>query len=143
MISVVDASLLLSLVSDDEHSEAAEKWWHTNYGVVLVPELAAYEARNVLRSFGIRGVLAEAELVEARCALGVLSNVEFSLRSLRHRLLIAESERLLNHFSPGVPHGAMDVLHVAAAKLLQADCFVSFDGNQRELAAAAGLEVLP
>ncbi len=57
MITVIDTSLLLSLAMDDEHSEKAEEWWHENPGAVWVPELVAFEARNVLRSYGLQGVL--------------------------------------------------------------------------------------
>ena len=38
---------------------------------------------------------------------------------------------------------AFDVFHVAAARLLGADTFLSFDGRQRELADLAGLTVAP
>jgi predicted nucleic acid-binding protein len=38
---------------------------------------------------------------------------------------------------------AFDVLHVATAKLLGADTFLSFDGRQRDLAGLAGLTVAP
>lgn len=143
MTTVIDTSLLLSLAMDDEHSEEAEKWRHENPGLVWVPELAAFEARNALRSFGLRGVLPGERLENAKRALEALLRWEFEIRSFRPKLLIAEAERLLNHFSPGTPHGAMEVLHVAAAKLSHAARFGGFDANQRKLAESAGLEVVP
>ena len=36
-------------------------------------------------------------------------------------------------------HRSFDVLHIAAALELEADTFLSFDGNQNTLAAAEGL----
>jgi hypothetical protein len=44
-------------------------------------------------------------------------------------------------FSPHLPHKTMDVLHVATAALARATDFLTFDKNQRALAAAAGLTV--
>jgi len=38
---------------------------------------------------------------------------------------------------------SLDVLHVAAAKSLRANVFVSFDDRQRKLAATVGLKVSP
>ena len=43
--------------------------------------------------------------------------------------------------SPHLPHKTMDVLHVATAALARATDFLTFDKNQRALAAAAGLTV--
>lgn len=37
----------------------------------------------------------------------------------------------------------MDIIHVAVAQYLQVPRFLSFDRNQRSLAAAAGLTVGP
>jgi len=38
-------------------------------------------------------------------------------------------------------HRALDILHVAAALEIGADLFLTFDGNQQELARQEGLEV--
>ena len=37
----------------------------------------------------------------------------------------------------------MDVLHIACALQIGAECFISFDERQRALAVIAGLSVLP
>jgi hypothetical protein len=50
---------------------------------------------------------------------------------------------LSDHHSAVVGTRSLDILHVAAAKLLHTDEFVSFDIRQRTLAAAAGLKVGP
>ena len=40
-------------------------------------------------------------------------------------------------------HRSFDILHVATATLAKAKLFLTFDNNQRKLAAAAGLTVGP
>lgn len=39
--------------------------------------------------------------------------------------------------------GTLDILHIAAAIILRADTFLTFDKRQAKLAAAAGLRVAP
>jgi predicted nucleic acid-binding protein len=50
---------------------------------------------------------------------------------------------LSNRFTPTYLCRSLDLLHVAAACLLEAGEFVSFDIRQRKLAAGAGLKPLP
>lgn len=42
-------------------------------------------------------------------------------------------------------HGtrSLDIIHIAAAKVMRAEEFLSFDGRQRALASAIGLRVIP
>ncbi|MBI3885023.1 MAG: hypothetical protein HY302_04760 [Opitutae bacterium] len=57
--------------------------------------------------------------------------------------MLAEAERLSARHSFGGGHRSFDLLHVAAARVLKADLFLSFDLAQRDLATAAGLKVGP
>lgn len=65
---------------------------------------------------------------------GVLQLVE---RDLGQILILAERVSKARTYSGG--HRSFDVLHIAAALELDADAFLSFDGNQNTLAAAEGL----
>lgn len=49
--------------------------------------------------------------------------------------------RQLSAHTPTLGCRTLDILHVAAAALLRADLFVSFDQRQRQLAELAGLNV--
>jgi predicted nucleic acid-binding protein len=42
-----------------------------------------------------------------------------------------------------LPDARLDVLHVAAARLLKTDTLATFDENQRTLAKSAGLKIVP
>ena len=50
---------------------------------------------------------------------------------------------LSDRYSPTVGIRSLDLRHVAAAKLLKADTFFSFDERQRQVAAGEGLVVKP
>jgi hypothetical protein len=59
-----------------------------------------------------------------------------------HRLY-PEAHRLVTHFSSRAAYGTLDILHVAAAMILRADTFLTFDKRQAALATTAGLRVEP
>lgn len=140
MTGFADTSFLLALVVDDEHSTKAERWVRNHLEPLYATDLVVFETFNVLRSLRLR----EEEEKNGLLTLNtLLLRGSLIRRSIRTRLLTAESYRLVDHFSPRRPHGAMDVLHVAAARLLKIENFASFDDNQRALAEASGLHVVP
>ncbi len=56
---------------------------------------------------------------------------------------LEEALRLSRKHAPVLAVRSLDILHVAAARIFKARKFASFDRRQRELAAAAGLRLLP
>jgi predicted nucleic acid-binding protein len=67
----------------------------------------------------------------------------FELRNIDHDAVLAEAERLSARHTESEGCRSFDLLHVAAARHLRATHLLSFDLNQRQLATAAGLPVLP
>jgi predicted nucleic acid-binding protein len=55
----------------------------------------------------------------------------------------AKARELSKRFTPELSARSLDILHVAAALLLKAGDFVSFDDRQRVLAKKAGLKLAP
>ena len=55
----------------------------------------------------------------------------------------AKARDLSKRYTPTLSSRSLDILHVAAAFLLGATDFASFDARQRTLANATGLNVLP
>jgi predicted nucleic acid-binding protein len=53
------------------------------------------------------------------------------------------AERLSATYTRAAGHRAMDILHVATARVLEVGEFLTFDSQQRKLAAAQGLKVRP
>lgn len=137
-----DSSVVLSWLVEDSHSPRADAWLAESGPVLCISSLVALEVRNRLRNLALHGDLPEDAAREAQESLSLLIT-RGPLRCVHLRdtkPLAAESLRLITHFSPGVPHGTLDVLHVASARLLKSAAFLTFDANQRSLALAAGME---
>jgi predicted nucleic acid-binding protein len=63
--------------------------------------------------------------------------------SLADSDLYAEARQLSRKFTPEISARSLDILHVAAAQLLGATPFISFDAKQRLLAQKVGIPLLP
>ncbi|MCE0523335.1 MAG: PIN domain-containing protein [Methylacidiphilales bacterium] len=57
--------------------------------------------------------------------------------------LYAHARDLSKKFTPAISARSLDILHVAAARLLRASPFISFDARQRSLVRKAGMSLLP
>ncbi len=136
-----DTSALLSLVLKDEHHRKACRWLANETEPHMTSSLATFEAENRLHVLHLKGAMTGTEHQQRLTALRLLFSskliVEKHLRDTR--ALSADCRRLISAISPRVPHGTVDVLHVATALLLKATAFHTFDANQRSLALAAGL----
>jgi len=103
-----------------------------------------FECLNRLHKWHLDGTLGKEEHRSALLRLDTLTARRFlTLREVRLRTLSAEARRLVEHFSPALPHGTLDTFHIAAARVLRCGTFLTFDRNQRRLAAAADLLILP
>lgn len=67
----------------------------------------------------------------------------FQFQSLDHEAVLAEAERLSARHTETGGCRSFDLLHVAAALHLRASALLSLDVNQRQLALAEKLPVLP
>jgi hypothetical protein len=111
--------------------------------MLCITSLVELEVRNRLRTLSLSARLAESAFREAQYLFSALITRgavrRFHMRDTKP--LVAESLRLIDHFSSGVPHGAMDVLHIACARMLKSTTFLTFDANQKSLALASGMNV--
>jgi len=140
MMAFCDTSLLLTVALKDAQERKALAALHSFRDSLATSPLVVFEAENRLRSVRLTGLLSPDEAAQARRKLSAL--LSGPVRTLaRWALLLAEARRLLAHHSPDAPHGSLDTLHVATAALARATDFLTFDKNQRDLAAAAGLTV--
>ena len=57
--------------------------------------------------------------------------------------LFAGARELSKKFTPVISARSLDILHVAAARLLRASPFISFDAKQRLLVQKTGMSLLP
>ena len=139
-----DASFLVSVFLGDEHGAEAWRWWQSTRQVLTVSRLALFEAENAIRAAPFCGKCTPAEANAALDGL-VRARMEgfIERREIPTRRLYPAAQRLSTHHTGPEVYGAMDILHVAAAQELGAKHFASFDGPQRKLAEAAGLDVVP
>lgn len=106
--------------------------------------LHSLEIRNALRLKRHRKELTASQLRGSLQALrddidrGFLQAPDLDLHAV-----YARAELLSQAYSVATASRSLDILHVAAALILGAERFVSFDRRQRSLASRSGLKVLP
>jgi hypothetical protein len=135
-----DTSFLFSLYAADANSAKADVWRQANPAPLPFTAFHRLELRNALSLalFQQRLTLPEVQAawqeVENDCAAGLL----VARGGLWHRVLVDAETYALNH-TPAVGCRTLDVLHVAAAKLIGTTEFCTFDTRQSSLAGRIGL----
>jgi len=144
MIVTADASFLVSLYGVDVNTPAARAWMAVNAEPVLLTGALRFETENALRLACFRGRITPAELAQA------LADIESDLvqgiliaTPLASDLHWEQCRRISATQTLTTGSRAYDITHVAAAVVLRADTFLSFDGRQRTLAGSVGLNVVP
>ncbi len=141
-----DTSFLCALYRTQDNSERAIAHRGTLDGPLIVTRLLLWEFRQAARFQAFRHrhnpqvgyPLHEAEKMisdfkeDLDDGSAVITEIDWV-----NMLTLAERISRARTFTGG--HRSFDVLHVAAALEMEADVFLSFDGNQNTLAAAEGL----
>ena len=144
MVAYADTGLLVSLYLAETTSQAADAALGPNRQPLPVIPLGMLEMRNafnlVVKSQRITPAERDAlwQDVEADLASGFLVPTTVSAADLH-----AKARELSDRYSPTVGTRSLDLLHVAAAVLLKADTFFSFDDRQRQAAKGEGMTVKP
>ena len=140
MKTYADTSFLFSLYAADSNSIKADAWRQANPAPLPFTAFHRLELRNALSLALIQQRLTLPEVqaawqeVENDCAAGLL----VARGGLWHRVLVDAETYALNH-TPAVGCRTLDVLHVAAAKLIGTTEFCTFDTRQSSLAGRIGL----
>jgi hypothetical protein len=139
-----DTSFLISLYGTDVNTPAAKQHVGGVTDRLVVHAISDFEFSNAVRSLVFRGKIRPPQGAawqanyEADKAAGILLAAEIDVNAV-FRL----ADFLSSAWTETGGHRGYDILQVAAAKLLGATEFWSFDGKQRALAAAEGLKVGP
>lgn len=139
-----DTSVLFSLYVTDANSLKADAWRQANPVPLDFTGFHRLELRNALGLAVFQQRLTPAESlaawqeVEQDLASGLLVARPDSWEKLAR-----EAERLAEHHTPVIGSRSLDILHVAAATVLGATDFCTFDTRQGKLARLAGLHVQP
>lgn len=133
-----DSSFLVPLYLEARAAETIERFLAEDSKVVSVSELARIEVLNVL--------LRDTELgAAARFEADLKEGQRLRAESVDWPDALAQAESLARRFTRTLRPGGHDLVLVAAAVVMGASWFLSFDrySRQRTLAAAAGLKVWP
>jgi predicted nucleic acid-binding protein len=144
MVIACDTSFLFALYGNDVHSPKAVAWAAQSVRPVRLNSLTHYEFGNALRFAEFRKAIPAGTAAmywsgfEAAVAHGRLIVVTSNLADV-----VDEARRLSSLRTLAGGHRGFDILHVASALKMRATHFLTFDANQKQLAEAEGLEVLP
>lgn len=146
MVAYADTGFLVSLYLEETTSKAADAAVGKGQDRPPLPltPLGLLEMRNAFnRAVQLqRLTLAERDAVwqdvEADIASGFLVITPIASDALHHK-----ARQLSDRYTPTLGTRSLDLLHVAAALLLETKIFFSFDDRQRKTAAGEGLKVKP
>lgn len=142
MVTGADTSFLFSVYGNDSHTPAALAWMRGNPGPVDISSLNRFELLNALRLTEFRRLLPPgraavfAAQFEQDIQQGRLIDTPANLADI-----MAEASRISAAHTICGGHRAFDILHVAAARVMGARRFLTFDANQKRLAEMEGLSV--
>ena len=142
MVICGDTSFFFSLYGNDASSSRAVNWVSTCQLPITLSPYNPYELGNALRFAEFRQVIKPGESAmywsqfESTIQRGRLFRQVCNLADV-----LDEATRLSSTHTLTGGHRGFDVLHVAAALVIGAGEFLTFDGNQKKLAEAEGLAV--
>ena len=144
MVAFADTGFIASLYLEESTSKAADAALGTKRVPLPLTPLAALELRNAFNRAVQRQRITAAQRdalwqdVETDIASGFLVLTPVAADELHHK-----ARQLSDRYTPTLGTRSLDLLHVAAALVLQARVFFSFDDRQRKAAASEGLKVKP
>jgi predicted nucleic acid-binding protein len=144
LVAFADTGFIASLYLEESTSNAADAALGENREPLPLTPLALLELRNAFNRAVQRQRITAAERdtlwqdVEADIASGFLVLTPIPTDELHHK-----ARRLSDRHTPTLGTRSLDLLHVAAALVLGAKEFFSFDDRQRKAVASEGLKVKP
>src|SRR5258706_4115191 len=144
MVAFADTGFLASLYLKESTSAAARTAIQAASVVLPYTPLVALELRNAFNRAVQRGRITMAQRdalwqdVEADIAGGFLVPMPVASGQLHDR-----ARQLSDRHMPVLGTRSLDLLHVAAALVLESKIFFSFDDRQRKAAVSEGLKVKP
>jgi len=139
-----DTSFLVSLYLNDQNGEKATAYAEQHGGPFFLTPLVQIEMSNAFRLWPFRKIMTSAKVK------AVFQNVTDDIKSgflkeipMAWTDVLIKAEQLSAHHTPKTGNRTLDILHVAAAIILGADTFLTFDNRQKALAKLAKLTVAP
>lgn len=144
MNAYADTGFLVTLYKEEATSASAASLMAGQTAGVRLSQLGELEFRNALHLAMFRGELTTNDAAPMQSLFQEdVANGIFIITPVPASTLFAKAMELADRHSAGLGTRSLDLLHVAAALLLKADTFLSFDERQRKAAKAEGLNVKP
>ena len=141
MTIYADASFLISLYSPDANSAAAAATMYSSSGDHYISVFGELETINALQLRVFRKELSASQSLSSWKAFEAdIRDGVFQLRPLSDQVF-ERARQLSRQTTARLGTHTADLLHVAAALELDADCLFSFDQQQRKLAQAVHLKI--
>ena len=143
-MNYADTGFIVSLYLSETTSAAARKEASAMKEPLALIPLSQLEIRNAFNRAVNQGRITLAQrdayfdVVESGLESGLFVETPIPAAELH-----AKARELSDRYTPTLATRSLDLLHVAAATLLGAKVFYSFDERQRKAAAGEGLKVKP
>lgn len=144
MIVYADTSFLITLYVEEERTRKSLRLLRRYKRPMTAMWFSLLEARNALR------LLHYCRRLDAKALAKTLTFLQESLArrtivvaSIGAEELAARAERISSRYTSRHGLRTLDLIHVAAASLLTATDFVTYDERQRAVAESIGLVVAP
>ena len=143
MVISVDTSFLFSLYGNDSNTPATVAWSKGNFFPISISPLNRFELLNALRFSEFRKTLKPGEAsMHQKLFQNAIAEGRLVEAPTRLEEILAEAHRLSAAHTLTGGHRGFDVLHVAAARIMRATHFLTFDANQKKLAQDEGFMIL-
>jgi len=140
MVICADTSFLFSFYGSDSKTAEAVAWNARNRHSIIISGLNRFELLNALRFAECR------RFIQARQSTKFAADFETDVlagrlveSSCNPGTILTEANRLSAAYTLTGGHRGFDILHIAAAKVIGATHFLTFDANQKRLAEKEGL----
>jgi predicted nucleic acid-binding protein len=142
MACYADSSFLVSCYVADANAAQARDYLSRTGAPLIFTSLHELEVGNAFELGVFRGHFTTTEArAAAKNLAGDLRAARLVKTNLNWPAAFRLAARLSEQHSATVGTRSLDILHIAAARLLRATAFVSFDSRQRTLAGAVGLPI--
>jgi len=139
----LDTGLVLKLIVEEALSPVVRRFLENRGVPVPFPKLIEVEVENALQALCFRADILPAQLIKCRelvCSL--VEEGRFQKVPLSLDVVAAEALTISPVVTAKTGCRTLDLMHVATAKLLAAEEFVSTDKRQLRAAEVCGLKVL-
>jgi len=144
MSAYADTGFVVTLYREESTSVSAASLMRRQTSPVRLSHLGELEFRNALHLAVFRGeITSKAAALKMRLFHADVATGIFAIMPVPSASLFPKAAELADRHSARLGTRSLDLMHVAAALLLGATIFFSFDERQRKAAKAEGLRIKP